>query len=287
MARSHIEFIQSQAIHWHKGLYGGGRPDVRSKVLSIDRSTGASSVLIKYPPGWERSESEHLLADEELFVLDGELRIAAIDYTEHNYAYLPAGYARPQASSSKGAVVLTFFSATPVSRPGMPPDGRYDETLLVERVDTMDMDWGVMPDGGDLDPELGGVGGLKTLRQDPRNGDWTFLYGTLPQSHPDGWTGKVETHPVVEEMYLLAGDMASNVGIMRPGAYFWRPPGILHGPYGSKTGILGFFRTKGGPLVNEWTDYEVPFTFTPPYKPALPKSLRSIAHEVRPGAICY
>ena len=50
MARSHIEFIQSQAIHWHKGLYGGGRPDVRSKVLSIDRSTGASSAGSIVPP---------------------------------------------------------------------------------------------------------------------------------------------------------------------------------------------------------------------------------------------
>lgn len=287
MARPQIEFIQSQAIRWHKGLYGGARPDVRSRILSIDSISGASSVLIKYPAGWKRTAREHLLADEELFVLDGSVRIAGIDYGPHCYAYLPAGYPRPRASSRKGAVVLTFFSATPIARRGKAEAGLYQENLLVERLDSMEMPWGVMPDGSAIDPELGGRGALKSLRQDPRNGDWTFLYGTMPQSHPDGWTGKVETHTVVEEMYLLAGEMAGNVGIMRPGAYFWRPPGILHGPYGSITGSLGFFRTQGGPLVNEWTDYEVPFTYSPAYRPALPKALRKSAREVRSGAACY
>ena len=285
MARPQIEFIQSQAIRWHKGLYGGARPDVHSKILSLDRISGASSVLIKYPAGWKRTAREHLLADEEFFVLDGSVRIAGIDYGPHCYANLPAGYPRLRASSRAGAIVLTFFSATPVARRGKAEAGLYQENLLVERLDSMEMPWGVMPDGSDLDPELGGRGALKTLRQDPRNGDWTFLYGAMP--HPDGWAGKVETHTVVEEMYMLAGEMAGNVGIMRPGAYFWRPPGILHGPYGSATGSLGFFRTQGGPLVNEWTDYEVTFTYSPAYRPVLPKALRKTAREVRPATSCY
>lgn len=287
MARPQIEFIQSQAIHWHKGLYGGARPDVRSKILSIDGVTGASSVLVEYPAGWKRTAHEHLLADEEIFVLDGSIRIAGLEYGPHCYAYLPAGYPRARMSSRKGAVVLTFFSATPTACRGKAEAGLYQEDLLVERLDTMEMPWGVMPDGSPMDPELGGRGSLKSLRQDPRNGDWTFLYGTMPQSHPDGWAGKVETHPVVEEMYMLSGEMAGNLGIMRPGAYFWRPPGILHGPYGTITGSLGLFRTQGGPLVNVWTDYEAPFTFSPAYKPALPEALRKTAREVRSGAACY
>ncbi|MCH8187189.1 MAG: DUF4437 domain-containing protein [Proteobacteria bacterium] len=287
MARPQIEFIQSQAIRWHKGLYGGARPDVHSKILSLDRISGASSVLIKYPAGWKRTAREHLLADEEFFVLDGSVRIAGIDYGPHCYANLPAGYPRLRASSRAGAIVLTFFSATPVARRGKAEAGLYQENLLVERLDSMEMPWGVMPDGSDLDPELGGRGALKTLRQDPRNGDWTFLYGAMPQYDPGGGAGKVETHTVVEEMYMLAGEMAGNVGIMRPGAYFWRPPGILHGPYGSATGSLGFFRTQGGPLVNEWTDYEVTFTYSPAYRPVLPKALRKTAREVRPATSCY
>ena len=35
MSRPHTVFIQSQALPWRKGLYGGGRPKVKCKILSI------------------------------------------------------------------------------------------------------------------------------------------------------------------------------------------------------------------------------------------------------------
>jgi len=41
---------------------------------------------------------------------------------------------------------------------------------------------------------------------------------------------------------------------MTPGAYFWRPPGIDHGPYGSLTGTLALFRTVDGPLQTSYGD---------------------------------
>ena len=68
--------------------------------------------------------------------------------------------------------------------------------------------------------------------------------GTLPIR----WAERSEIHPVVEEMYLLAGEVHGDRGIMRPGAYFWRPPFVPHGPYGTQTGNLYFFRTRGGGL---------------------------------------
>ena len=36
MARPHIEFVQSQVLPFRKGLYGGSRPDVEMRILSID-----------------------------------------------------------------------------------------------------------------------------------------------------------------------------------------------------------------------------------------------------------
>ncbi len=280
MTRPHIEFIQAAALPWRRGLYGGARPDVRTKILSIDKESGESSVIVKYPPGWKRLKKEHLLVDEEIFVLEGSIRIAGIDYGRHCYAYLPAGYERPRQSSKNGAVVLTFYSGTPRTKPGKAERGVYKKELLVECLATWDMPWsGIMPDGSGLDPELPNRGGLKILRVDPDNEDCTFLYGTMPHGHPDGWAGKLETHPVVEEMYLLAGENSGNKGIMRPGAYFWRPPGIPHGPYGTVTGTLTFHRTKGGMLVINWTKYKVGFTYTPRHKPTLPKELRKYARE--------
>ena len=98
MPRPHIEFIQSQALPWARGLYGGARPDVETKILSIDSINAESSALIRYPKGWKQGRAEHLLADEEILVLDGAIEIAGVEYGRHCYAYLPAGYLRPSAS---------------------------------------------------------------------------------------------------------------------------------------------------------------------------------------------
>ena len=54
MARPHIMFIQAQALPWRRGLYGGGRKDVRVKVLSIDTKNGDSTCIIRYPAGSNR-----------------------------------------------------------------------------------------------------------------------------------------------------------------------------------------------------------------------------------------
>ena len=54
MGRPHIEFIQSQVLPWRKGLYGGARPDVHHRVLSIDKRNLDSSLLLRYPAGWRR-----------------------------------------------------------------------------------------------------------------------------------------------------------------------------------------------------------------------------------------
>ncbi len=286
MTRPQIEFIQAAALPWRRGLYGRARPDVRSKMLSIDKESGESSVIVKYPPGWKRPKKEHLLVDEEIFVLEGSIRIAGIEYERHCYAHLPAGYERLRQSSKDGAVVLTFFSGAPRAKPGKAERGLYKKKRLVKYLDTWNMPWSrSLPDGSELDPNLPGIGGMKSLRVDPDNEDFTFLYGTMPQGHPVGWAGKLETHPVVEEMYLLAGENSGNKGIMRPGAYFWRPPGIEHGPYGTITGCLSFFRTKGGMLVNNWSRHKVGYTYAPRHRPVLQKELRRYARETPAGPL--
>ena len=287
MARPHIEFIQSQVLPWQDGVYGGGWPGVESRILSKDEAAGDASLLIRYPPGWSRPGAEHILADEELFVLEGAIEISGTVYARHCYAHLPAGYTRKDAGSIDGAVVLTFFSANPEVRAGVPEPGRYDEALLVRRLSTLEMPWDDRPFDRPLDPSIGSKPSNKTLWHDPRSGDWTFLVATLPQSFPAGRAGKVETHPVVEEMYLVSGELIGNTGTMQPGAYFWRPPFVEHGPYGTLTGWMGFFRGKGGEMENIWTDHKVAFTFTPAYNPALPPELAALAPHEAPRTRCY
>ena len=77
MARPHTCFIQAQAMPWRKGLYCGGRPDVRSKVLSVDKQKGDSTCLLQYPAKYRRrgkefvdsnfSEAQLIAAWDEVF----------------------------------------------------------------------------------------------------------------------------------------------------------------------------------------------------------------------------
>jgi len=275
VSRPFTEFVQSQAVPWERGLYGGTRPDVDVRVLSLDEDSGAASLLLRYPPGWRRTEPERLTADEELFVLAGTLRIRTTTYRRYGYAHLPAGHPRDGAAAPDGAVVLTFFSGEPRAAGTAP----VDTARLVEGGSALDGAW-----GGDFHPWFPPGAGRKFLRQDPYDGEQTWVLGTLPLR----WGRRPEKHPVVEEMYLLSGELVGHVGTMRPGAYFWRPPEEWHGPFGSLTGNLMLFRTKGGPLSTVYTEHEVAFSWTPAHRPVLPERLRDLgAHPWGETVACY
>lgn len=279
MARPHIEYVQVQRLPWDAAVYGDLRPGVDAKVLSVDSEDGECSVLLRYPANWERGVSEHLLVHEELFVLDGAIEIAGVEYGKGFYANLPAGYERPTASSKDGAAVLTFFSATPNAGRGKPANGLYDDALLIKCIDSLGMPWNDRPFDRKIDPGIV-YGHNKTLRIDPYTGEITNLFGTGPQTHPDGWAAKLEKHECVEEMYLLTGDIhAGNCGVMQAGAYFWRPADIYHGPYASMAGYVSFFRCIHGKMYNIWSDDKVDFGWNPPYKPVVPPEMEKFVRE--------
>lgn len=270
MTRPFIEFIQSQALPWETGA----RPDVDARVLSRDEADGSCSLLLRYPPGWSRTATEHLEADEELFVLAGALEINGRRYRPKCYAHLPAGHTRTGQASPEGAVVLTFFSGEPRATAGA---GTCDGERLVEFVDAFEGEW-----GGNFHPRFPPGAGRKYLRRDPYDGEETWILGTMPLR----WGRRPEKHPVVEEMYLLSGELVGHVGVMRAGAYFWRPPEEWHGPFGSPTGNLMLFRTKGGPLSTVYTSHEVPFSWEPAHRPILPPELQPYGLQPWTGCTC-
>lgn len=268
MARPHIEFIQVQALPWQRGLYGGARPDVDVKMLSLDSDTGASTAIVRYPAGWERRTAETLGTDEEFFVLAGELAINGRRYGGMHYGYLPAGHERRHAVSSKGAVLLTFFEGEPKRAQGSERFRR--DGGLVEHLDTNTQVWKPVSH----DPKVPTGLQTKTQRIDPDTRERTWLNCRHPGLNEPGMMGSKEAHPVVEEIFLLSGDLNLNWGTMRLGAYLWRPPGVWHGPPGgTRFGYLFVARSKGGPLVNHWTEEKFPVVLDPPYAPVLPAEL--------------
>lgn len=280
MARPHIMFIQAQCLPWQRGLYAPGRGDVDMKLLSIDEAQTDATCIVRYEPGWARNAPEYLTAHEEFLVLDGEIQINDRRYEKHTYGFLPAGYARESSGSEHGAVVLTMFYDRPETHLGQPPNGLYDDSLLVEYVNPLTMEW----DPGLVDPQLAAGVAIKPLREDPSTGEVSFLYCSPPHRVPPNMAKPQWTHPMVEELYCLEGEYVwGDVGRMGPGGYSWWREGVYHGPAGTDTGYHLFVRTVNGPLVNTFDDKPLPFTWEPEYRPQLPDELMQYAKAyVRP-----
>ncbi|MDX2221124.1 MAG: DUF4437 domain-containing protein [Rhodospirillaceae bacterium] len=278
MPRPHIEFVQAQALPWRDGLASGDRPGAYSKTLSADENSGATSILIGYPPGWSWGAGGpgigHVRADEEFLVLDGALDIDGRRYGKYAYGLLPAGFAREAMSAPDGAVVVTFFSAPAVAARGA--SNGHDPRKLVAYIDALNApyknEWARM---GSADVNVNGIS-MKLLREDPDTRDQTWLLGAVA-----GWPGGAfEIHPVVEEMYLISGEIIGPFGHMRTGAYFWRPPGLRHGPFGTARPTLHLFRTEGGPLSTVFEPPGQPWDWQVPFSPILPPDMAHLtAHE--------
>ncbi|MCZ8130535.1 MAG: DUF4437 domain-containing protein [Steroidobacteraceae bacterium] len=274
MARPWIEFVQSQWLPWETGRLPHAHPDAEVRTLSVDDEDGSCSLLVRYERAATLRGTRSLAADEEFLVLSGELTLGEVRYPGMSYAYLPAGRAADGLAAAAGTVLLVFYSRAPLAGAERP----VDPARVIERVNAFEV-----PYTGNFHPEFPAGAGRKWLRNDPVTGEQSWLLGTLPLR----WAERAELHPVIEEMYLIAGEVHGNRGVMRPGAYFWRPAAQAHGPYGSMTGSLYFFRTKGGSLKTQYVDTGRPFRWWPEYDPVLPEGLRAMADSPPSGARCW
>jgi hypothetical protein len=254
-------------VPWESFGSSSLRPGAERKLLSEDLFSGASSNLIRYPAGWNLQSSQCLACDEELYVVEGALSIGSTRYGAGAYAYLPAGFKRDSMNSPQGATVVTFFEAALALSEGRLPTGD-----AVQYLQTADLPWA---SAGDSRIASGDVG-LKVLRLAP-NGDRTWLLSIAVADGKPFEINGIETHPCVEETFLLQGDMAMPMGQMGQGAYFWRPPNVPHGPMGTATGFLGLFRCKeGGAFATEWANSDAPIDWQAPYRPVLSTAMATV-----------
>ncbi|MFK7958600.1 MAG: hypothetical protein AB8B96_21085 [Lysobacterales bacterium] len=273
MSRAWVEFIQSQNLDWETSTLPTLSEGPEIKRLSQDPDNGALSALLRYPAGYQAAAMP-LTADEEFLVLDGDLEIGGRSFGPFAYGHWPSGYNAGARSSQSGAIVLTFFSSHPAA--SQTSDFRTDR--LVEHCNAFDV-----PYTGKFHPEFPPGAGRKLLYTDPVTQEATWILGTLPMR----WAERSEIHPVVEEMYLLSGESHGDRGVMRPGAYFWRPGEIPHGPYGTLTGNLYFFRTKDGGLQTQYVEPRAPFHWWPKYDPVLPEPMKPFGGEVDTLTRCW
>ena len=79
------------------------------KVLSVDDETGASTVLVKAPPGWSTVAPEVHNVLQEGFILEGTYHNGDVQLRAPAYFCLPPGTVHGPARS-EGHVVLSMLS---------------------------------------------------------------------------------------------------------------------------------------------------------------------------------
>ncbi|MFY7835387.1 MAG: cupin domain-containing protein [Novosphingobium sp.] len=257
MARPHIEFVHAQNVGWTPRADGA-----EEKVLNADPLSDEATLIVRYPPGYSAPASSPDHGAEEFFVLDGAIDIDGEKRRAHAYGFLPQGSGLGVRHTAQGAVLLVFRHAA-----GDP--NALDGTAQTITLHTPAMPWDVST----YDPKLIHLRlARKVLRLGPNNSGRTFLLTGMAHGVPaEATTLPAEMHDHAEEMFMLQGAMWAPEGRMGAGAYFYRPPGILHGPHVSEYGFLQIMRSPGAnAIVTHWSDVHRPLPINAPYCPVLP-----------------
>ncbi|MDC0073420.1 DUF4437 domain-containing protein [Alphaproteobacteria bacterium] len=261
--RPFIEFFHSGDMPWEKNINFLNKSNVEYKVLSKSLCNNEFSLIIKFPINYN-FKLDNADYDEEFFVLNGSIEIEDTRYYKGCYAFFPSGYLNDNLiKSDDGAEILTFITYKGEK------SFNYDESRLIKYISLYKDGWDENYDGINS-PEIASSGSRKKLlRTDLKTGDQSWIMGVIPSYQES----KVESHPVVQECFIINGEIDGNRGKLIEGSYFWRPKDILHGPYGSKTGCTIFSRSIGGKLIVDYYDCIKPFNYNSIHRVDVPNNL--------------
>jgi hypothetical protein len=267
--RDHIDFIQTQNLPWQDASQWGLSENGKLKRLSHDPETGELSALVHFD-GTAKITLEPG-RDLEFLVIEGALSVDDERYDRYHFGFVPAGRNPRITTGASGVIALVFTSP-------LQDAARLTAEAIEQRsTPKRDLNNGVWD--GDFDKfNLGSMkegARMRVLREDPFTGETTYLTATMAFRRGS----QAERHPISQEFFLLSGELAGEFGIMQAGAYCIRPPMAKHGPYGSPTGALIFFRGLGGPQVTHWED-AAPFRFDPEFNPIIPDDLKPYSRPV-------
>lgn len=242
-----IHYAPESSIAWEAFEVEGMPAGLKRRVLSRSPGMGAVTQITYVPEGWSHPSGYHT-ADEELFVLEGDLTIEDADgsqeLTRYSYTFLPAGMAHGPMSSRQGAVVMHWIKGEPDFVASKRHKRAARLHAAIRHRNHFDSPWYI----GEPFPAYR-VGGNfpgavhKLLRQDPDTGEntWMTFSAGLPASsrRAGNFGGGYEVHPSFEEYYFLEKPGDTVIGeCLEQGltqvkysdrSYWWRPGGIGHG----------------------------------------------------------
>ena len=215
---------------------------------------------MRYPAGFQRADQGPEDRAEETFVVEGEIAIGKTEHGYHGYGFTPRGESAGDRSTTDGATLLVF-------RYGRDDPNSASGPSAAITVDPTTLPWDMSAsDGRNRAPAPRAQGIAPWSERQFAH----FPAVGLPHGMPPADAMPAEIHDHFEEMFMLQGEMWTPEGRIRPGAYFYRPPGIVHGPHVSLSGFFQIMRAGANYVRTEWTA-PVPLPIGAPYNPAIPE----------------
>jgi hypothetical protein len=115
MARLPLEFFDTETISWEPHVVAGKRIDpLLQKILSYDEETGAVTFMVKYPEGYSHSSLTYHTVTEELFILQGRIRMEGREYGKWHYAFRPPGMVHGEMEVLENDTILLIMLSGPL-----------------------------------------------------------------------------------------------------------------------------------------------------------------------------
>lgn len=203
-------FVDSNTL---ADIFMASLPGIRAKQFKGDAQTRTTSNRVDLPPDWSGTTGGSPGKVLEIFVLDGELRLADMSLGRGGYAYLPSGSLGFNLQTENGARILYFLDdvvASAVIRTPLILDSGLVEWQATDTVGV----W------------------RKDLRVDPGSGAHTWLQRIEPGARIP-W----QATSVSREGYLVSGQYQDSecvdgepyTAIYAAGGYFLRPADAVSG----------------------------------------------------------
>lgn len=233
--RGDVDFVQTQQLAWGRvpdGLFCSG--ELR-KTLSAEPESGACTWLVQI----RNAHRGTLPAGADVYVLGGSGSLNDIPLGPDSYVFLAPGSSftiKPDIGPL--FLYVGFF--------GEPALSAANGTDAARSVAVDEGEW-VAPTWTEGD-SLGFGAFVKVLRNDSLGEAYAVFMRP-------GWASPLEErHPNHEESFRIYGDLLQGArGLMGPGAYSFRGPGVWHAPLYTRTGTMAFIRTSG-PTVTEFRE---------------------------------
>jgi hypothetical protein len=109
-----------------------------------DRRTFEMTALVQFPAEWSRLVHGHYEADEEFFMLEGDVQIGDAAYVEGDYGIWKKGLVRGPTTTVDGALSLAHFGGPPRwHQGGAPLEELKDVLFRYSEMEAQDSPFGV------------------------------------------------------------------------------------------------------------------------------------------------